>query len=137
VSGGVGDFIDPGADSLSTADDFRMKFNRYAADLEIQHRRFLMIAEYVGGNDKNMRTGQTDGPYGYYVTLLGRLAQDGRLGPIVRYDQLNDEFRRWTLGAYWGMPAERLRFLVNYELRHTMNGVRADDKLYVWTQVRF
>ena len=137
LSGGVGDLIDPGADSLSPADDFRLKFNRYAADLEIEHRLVLLTAEYVSGHDENMLTGETDGPYGYYVQLVGRLAHKGRAGPIVRYDQLNDEFRRWTLGAYYGLPAERLRFLVNYELRHTFNSVRGDDKLYVWTQVRF
>jgi hypothetical protein len=137
LSGGVGDLIDPGADSLSTADDFRMKFSRQAADLEIDHRRFFLTAEYVTGHDENMLTRETDGPYGYYLSLVGKLAQQGRAGPLVRYDQLNDEVRRWTFGAFYGLPAERFRVLLNYELRHTNAGVRGDDKLYVWTQVRF
>jgi phosphate-selective porin O/P len=137
ISGGAGDLIDPGDDSLSAADDFRLKFNRYAGDLEIDHRRFFLTAEYVGGHDENRLTGETDEPYGFYLQIVGKLAHGGRMGPLVRYDQLAEDSRRWTLGAFYGLAPERVRFLLNYEVRLKKDGARGDDKLYVWTQVRF
>jgi hypothetical protein len=42
-----------------------------------------------------------------------------------------------TLGLYYGARDARLRLLVNYELRLLKDDVRGDDKLYLWSQVRF
>lgn len=62
------------------------------------------------------------------------------VGPIARYDTMDipeEDFRRWTLGAYFGLADDRLRALVNYEYRKVKDDVRGDDRLYLWTQVRF
>lgn len=135
VSGGIGDLMDEGVDSLDPADDVRLDFRRLGGDLEVDLPWFFLSAEYVKGWDEDPGTNQTEDITGYYVNLVGKTSW--RLGPIARYDVLGDEFKRWTFGAYYGLPSERLRVLFNYEYRKLKDGVRADDKLYVWTQVRF
>ena len=63
------------------------------------------------------------------------------IGPLLRYDSVNtDEFRRWTIGAYYGKPNDAFRVLFNYEFRFEEDDILdngADDRLYLWTQVRF
>ncbi len=134
VSGAAGDVIDAG-DSVTTADDIRFNFTRYGVDLELDHPWFLLATEYVGGTDENAATGEKDEPSGYYVNLVGKTRIQA--GPIVRYDTLDDEFQRWTLGAYYGLPERPWRFMINYEYRKLKDGERGDDKFYVWTQVRY
>ena len=135
VSGAVGDMIDPGDDPLDPSDDFRIVFNRYGVDVELDYPKFFFSSEYVSGHQVDKSTGEGDEPVGYYVNLVGKTRW--RIGPIVRLDDFDDDFHRWTLGAYYGLPAELLRFMVNYEYRQRKDGVRGDDKLYLWTQVRF
>ena len=96
---------------------------------------FLFTAEYVKGTNENTVTTETDDPSGYYVNLVGKTRW--KVGPIARLDTFADEFRRWTIGGYYGLPNVPLRVMVNYEYRELKDGVRGDDKLYVWTQVRF
>lgn len=134
ISGASGDFVEP-ADSLLGEDAFRLKFTRYGVDVELDHPRFFISAEYVGGTNEIVETGEKDEPVGYYVNLVGKIA--AQWGPIVRYDTLDDEFKRWTLGAFYGLPEKPWRLLVNYEVRQLRDDVRQDDKLYVWTQVRY
>jgi len=135
VSGGVGDMIDTGDDPVDPSDDFRIIFNRYGVDVEFEYPKFFFSTEYVSGHQVDKSTGETDEPVGWYVNLEGKTRW--RVGPIVRLDDFDDDFHRWTLGAYYGLPAEQLRFMVNYEYRQRKDGVRGDDKLYFWTQVRF
>lgn len=135
ASGGSGDFIDPGDDPLDSADDFRVVFARTGADVELDCRAFFFSAEYASARDENKLTAELDEPKGFYVNLAGKIAN--RFGPIVRYDEFDDVFKRWTLGAYVGLPSEPLRTMVNYEIRKAKDGVRSDDKLYLWMQVRF
>ena len=135
ISGGAGDMIDTGNDPLDPADDFRLVFVRRGVDVEIDHPRFFASAEYVSGKDENRVTGETDEPSGFYVNLVGKIAR--RMGPIVRYDKLADTFKRWTVGAFLGQPSETVRAMVNYEYRKAKDSVRADDKLYLWLQVRY
>lgn len=135
ASGATGDEIDEGADPLDPGDDFRRDFRRLGADVQVDHRRFLVSAEYVRGVDENPLTGERDEPHGWYAQAVGKTPW--RVGPVVRLDTLNDDFRRWTIGAFYGLPREAFRVLVNYELRQRRDGERVDDKLYVWTQVRF
>ena len=135
ISGADGDLVDPGDDLADPADDFRLVFNRYGADIELDHPRAFFSAEYVSGHEENKATGETDEPIGWYVNLAGKTKW--QIGPIVRYEDFDDEFKRYTLGAYCGLPAEPLRFMLNYEYRRLNNAVRGDDKLYLWTQVRF
>ncbi len=135
ISGASGDLIDEGDDPLDPADDFRLAFTRYGVDAEIDYRWGFLSAEYVSGTNENTMTGETDEPVGYYVSCAGKTRW--RAGPIVRLDTLDDEFRRWTIGAYYGLPDERFRLMLNYERRTVKDGVRGDDKLYVWQQIRF
>ena len=72
----------------------------------------FLNAEYVFGWDENVTAGETDEPRGYYVQLVGKTPW--RVGPSVRYDSLASEFRRWTFGAYYGLPGAPLRLMVNY-----------------------
>lgn len=135
ASGAAGDQMNEGADPLDPEDDFREDIKRLGADVQIDHRRFFVSAEYVRGKNENPLTGESDEPHGYYVNVVGK--SPWRVGPIVRLDTLNDDFRRWTFGAFYGLPKEPFRVMVNYEWRELRDGERADDKLYVWTQVRF
>ncbi len=135
VSGATGDGIVEGIDPLDAADDYRQSFTRTGADVQVNHRRFLATAEFVTGVNENTLTGEADDLSGYYVNVAGKTRW--RVGPTVRLDTFADEFRRWTIGAYYGLPNVPLRVMVNYEYRELKDGVRGDDKLYVWTQVRF
>jgi hypothetical protein len=135
ASGGVGDMIDTGDDPLDPSDDFRIVFNRWGVDMELDHPLAFIAAEYVSGHQVDKSTGETDEPVGWYVELVGM--PRWRAGPLLRVDDFDDDFHRYTVGAYWGLPSEKLRFLVNYEYRLRKDGVRGDDKLYFWTQVRY
>jgi hypothetical protein len=135
VSGAIGDLIDEGDDEVDPADDFRLELKRLGLDLEVDHRWFFLSAEYVMGWDENTVTGESDDPSGYYVNLVGKTRW--RVGPIVRFDTLGDEYQRLTLGGFYALPDEPLRVLVNHEIRLTKDDVRGDDKLYVWVQVAF
>ncbi len=135
ASGATGDRMNEGVDALDPHDDFREDFRRLGVDAEIDHRLLFVSAEYVKGTNENPLTGDLDEPSGYYVNLVGKTRL--HVGPLARFDTLGDDFRRWTLGAYYGPPAWPFRVMVNYEYRKLRDGIRADDKLYVWTQVRF
>jgi hypothetical protein len=135
VSGASGDQIAEGLDPIATSDDYLETFSRLGTDVQVDHRRFLFTAEYVRGSNENTLTGETDDPSGYYLNFVGKT--HWRVGPIARIDTFADEFRRWTVGGYYGLPNTPFRVLVNYEYRELKDGVRGDDKLYIWTQVRF
>lgn len=135
VSGASGDQIAEGLDPLDPLDDYRDVFTRLGTDLQIDHRHFLFTAEYARGKNENTATAETNELSGYYLNLVGKTRW--KVGPIVRLDTFADEFRRWTLGSYYGLPNVPFRVIVNYEYRQLKDGVRGDDKLYIWTQVRF
>ena len=135
LSGATGDLIDEGNDPIDPRDDFRQTFNRLGTDVQIDHKRFFLSAEYVKGHDENALTGGGDDRSGYYVSVAGKTRFD--VGPILRLDTLGEEFRRFTVGAYYALPKAPLRVMLNYEFRKLRDGARADDKFYVWTQVRF
>lgn len=132
VSGASGDFVEP-ADTLVGEEAVLIKFKRLGFDVELDHPWFFVSAEYVSGTDEI--DGEEDDPSGYYVNLVGKTPH--QIGPIVRYDTLDDEFKRWTFGAYYGLPEKPWRLMLNYELRKLRDGVRQDDKFYVWTQVKY
>jgi|GEM_PF-1217811 len=134
VSGASGDFIEP-ADLLLGEEKMQIKFKRLGVDVELDHPRFFISAEYVRGSDEIVETGEMNDPSGYYVNLVGKT--EAQVGPIVRYDTLDDDFKRWTLGAYYGLPKKPWRLMLNYELRELRDGARQDDKFYAWTQVRY
>lgn len=135
VSAGSGDFFDPNELADTTDDEF-FKFTRLGTDLEIDHRWFFLAAEYVKGTDDNLIEPERTKTSGWYVNVAGKTRW--QVGPIVRLDTLSDNlFKRWTFGAYYGAPDAPFRVLFNYEQRKIRDGERADDKVYLWTQVRF
>jgi len=136
LSGGHGDFMDEGDDPLDPADDFLVEFDRVGVDAEVDTEWVFASAEYARGSDD--AEGETTEPSGWYLNLVGKTPW--HTGPIVRYDRfdlMEENFRRWTLGAYYGDPDDRLRFLLNYEYRKVKDDVRGDDRLFLWSQVRF
>ena len=133
VSAGIGDYVDSGADVVDPTDDFLVKFKRLGADLEVDHEILFVSAEAIVGRDETM--GETDDSAGFYVNAVGKTPW--RVGPIARVDVFGDGYRRWTLGGYYALPDEPFRVLLTYELREKMDDLRGDDKLYLWTQVRF
>jgi hypothetical protein len=66
--------------------------------------------------------------------LAGKTPWD--VGPVARYDDFDGSYHRWTLGAYYGLPRETFRSMVTYEIVHE-DGKRHDDRLLLWTQLRF
>jgi hypothetical protein len=144
-SAGTGDFIDQG-DPEDTADDTLNNFRRWGADLEVDRKWFFVSAEYVSGDeevslveDPGAGT-EEDKPDGYYFNFVGKTPW--HIGPIIRYDVFGDAFERWTVGAYYGDAKDKFRVLLNYEYRKKFedslgNIGRGDDKLYLWTQMRF
>lgn len=133
-SGATGDFIDRN-DPLDVDDDVHTVFTRQGIDVELDHPRFFMSAEYVRGTERDLTLRESDDPSGYYLNLVGKTRW--HVGPIIRYDVFADEFERWTLGAHYTPPETPFRVMLNYEVRTLINGVRGDDKCYVWTQVCF
>ena len=104
---------------------------------QIDQRRLTVNGEFAIGPTKEL--GEEETVYAYYLMLVGKM--DRPYGPLLRYDSFNtDEFRRWTVGAYYGRPHHAVRVLFNYEFRFEEVDVLdngADDRLYLWTQVRF
>jgi hypothetical protein len=138
ISGGTGDYVDEGDDILDPSDDFVLKFQRVGTDIEIDHKWVFLSTEYVYGTDRV--EDEQDEISGYYINLVGKT--HWHVGPIVRLDSLADEYLRWTFGAYYGDAKDRFRLLLNYEFRKIMEDPsghigHGDDKLYLWTQVKF
>ncbi len=136
ASGGTGDYLEP-ADTAAGTPANLVDFERLGADFQVEHKWFTMAAEYVMGWNNEIG-GKSQIP-GYYLLLTGKT--DWNLGPLARYENLDDEFTRWVFGAYYGLPSDRFRFLINYEIREVKgdpdfpNG--EDNRLYFWVQVRF
>lgn len=142
VSGAYGDFIDPGDDPLDPIDDFKHQFRRVGTDLQIDTKWLFVAAEFVYGSERDVLDADGDGVLdeaegiqGWYVNLVGKTPYP--IGPLFRVDQFGDEFRRFTFGAYYGATTATIRVLLNYELRQLKDDVRGDDRVYVWSQIRF
>lgn len=127
----------------SSSDNFTFNFRRVGADVEVENHWISLAAEFIYGDEKVNRAGSLSGASsgdfsvsrGYYVTVAGKTPWG--VGPLVRYD-VNDDFRRWTLGGYYGPPKDPVRFLVNYELHQSEDtGERGDDKLYLMLEGHF
>ncbi len=141
VSGGVGDQFEE-EDPAIVEDDFRFDFWRVGTDVQVEHDWLWVAAEFAyGENDLPALTvpeevpAEVESVQALYV--LAALTTPIEVGPLVRVDTENDEFRRWTIGAYYGRPSARFRVLLNYEIREIEDDQRGDDRLYLWTQARF
>lgn len=134
ISGARGDQFEEPDDPADPG--FFIDFKRVGTDFLIQRSRFDINGEFAIGPQQEM--GEEETVYAYYLNVIGKTSRP--LGPVLRYDAFLDEFTRWTVGAYYGLPNDAFRVLLNYEFRWEEGDVIdniADDRLYLWTQVRF
>ncbi|MFN0274651.1 MAG: porin [Chitinophagales bacterium] len=118
-------------------DDVFVDFKRIGADVGVEMKNFFFVSEFGKGTDMAADT-LYDDPIGALAILAIKTKWD--IGPSIRYDVFQDEWKRVTVGAYYGKPKDRLRFLINYEFRGQITDIlpyRHDDRLYVQAQVRF
>ena len=133
-SGAIGNQLEPAGRGNPPTPPYVFDFRRAGADLEIDHRWAFLAAEYVVGTNRSVAVPEANADSGgYYAMLVGKLPW--KLGPVARFDVF-DDFRRWTAGAFYGLPGDTVRVLFNYEFWSDEAG-RHDDKLYLWTQVVF
>lgn len=134
LSGGSGDVreaVDPGP-PLEPA--FLYTFSRLGTDVVLDHPRAFLAAEFVTGENTIVAPlGESERLAGYYVLAAGKTRWNA--GPIVRYDVFED-FRRVTVGAYFGRPADDVSLLFNYEVFRDEAGPH-DHRVYLRLQTRF
>ena len=131
---GNGDQHQPADTAAPTIPAYTFTFNRRGTDVQIDHPRLLFVAEAATGEDKAPLAADASGrSNAYYALAVGKTRWG--VGPIVRYDVL-EEFKRWTVGAYAGLPSSKVSFLFNYEKFEDAAGVH-DDRVYARLQVRF
>jgi len=133
VSGASGDQREPADPGPPAVAPFTFSFTRAGAGVEITHPRFFLAAEYVRGKDKSSTPGVTGTRSGYYAIAAAKTRWG--VGPILRYDR-TEEFKRWTLGAYAGLPGDDVSLLLNYEIFRDDLG-KHDDRIYLRLQTRF
>ena len=137
VSGGIGDFIDPyvdaNADGINDVPGETITFRRVGVDAEVDQQWLFVAVEFMQGFDSV--GGVADPQFGFSAIAVGKTPWS--VGPLARFDSFGRTFSRGTFGAYWGLPGDALRLMLNYELRLLKDGVRSDDKLYLAAQVEF
>ena len=133
---GLGGLRYLGDDIVDPADDIYANFNRVGVDAEFNNKHFFLVGEYGMGTDRVSDTIYSE-PFGYSVLLA--IKTRWKAGPMIRYDVFEDEFKRITFGAFYGLPNEKLRFLINYEYRGLYTDVPNghDDRLYIQMQIVF
>ncbi|MEN9580170.1 MAG: hypothetical protein RJA70_3179, partial [Pseudomonadota bacterium] len=109
-------------------------FKRIGVDLSADTRYAFAVAEYAQGDEQASDPDESSEPNAWYVLMAGKTPWD--VGPVVRYDVFDGESPRWTLGAYYGPPRASFRAIVTYEI-FSEDGDRHDDRLLIWSQVRF
>jgi hypothetical protein len=117
-------------------DDVYVDFGRMGADFQLDHKYFFLACEYGMGTDweKNSLYGE---PMGYQAMLALKTKWD--IGPLARYDVFEDEWEVMTIGAYYGLPKDKYRILVNYIFRGNISDIPGghDDRLYIQMQITF
>ncbi len=137
VSAAKADLMETNMDSLGAAVNYFVYFSRLGADFQLDKKWFRVVGEYVMGTDE-----EADGSSeiaGYYVMVAGKTPF--HIGPTLRYEDMDGEFKRWTLGAYYGKPSAKIRVLANYEIRKLIDDpekpLGEDNRFYLWLMVRF
>lgn len=124
-------------DSIYTStDDVYADIWRLGTDIQIENKYLFFAGEFAKGIDKVQDTIYGE-PIGYQAQLAIKTKWD--FGPLVRYDSAEDEWKVITLGAYYGLPKDKIRFLCNYVMRGNVSDVPGghDDRLYIQTQIKF
>ena len=126
-----------GDDIVDPADDIYVAFRRIGTDMQIDHKRFFFAAEYAKGTDRTQDTLFAE-PLGYQAQLA--LKTKLNMGPFIRYDAApEDDWSVLTLGAYYGMPKDKFRILINYLFRGNVKDIPQghDDRFYIQMQIKF
>ncbi len=133
---GIGGLRYIGDDVVDPADDVYADFKHFGADIQVDHKYFFLAGEFAMGTDMTNDTLYGE-PMGYQALLA--VKTKWKVGPLVRYDAFEDEWKVWTLGAYYGFPKDRFRILVNYIFRGNVKDIPEghDDRLYIQMQVTF
>ena len=123
-------------DIYDPADDVYAKFKRVGADVQIEQKYFFFASEYASGTDRVSDT-LFEEPFGYQAIIA--LKTKWKIGPLVKYDVFEDEWKVLTCGVYYGNPNDRFRMLLNYVFRGNIKDVPRghDDRLYIQMQVVF
>ncbi len=123
-------------DVVDPSDDLYVDFERIGVDLQVDHKRFFLASEYARGTDIVSDTLYGE-PMGYQALLA--LKTKWKVGPLVRYDVFEDEWKVLTCGAYYGNPEDRFRILANYVFRGGVKDIPGghDDRLYIQMQIVF
>ncbi len=137
---GIGGLRYLNEDVIDPSDDVYADFERYGVDLQVDHKYFFLASEFAQGKDMAADTLFGE-PVGYQILLA--LKTKWKLGPLVRYDTFEDDWKVWTWGAFYGFPKDKLRILINYVMRGNVideeegypNG--HDDRFYIQMQVVF
>ena len=121
---------------LDPSDDLYVDFKRVGTDLQIDHKYFFIASEYAKGTDKVSDTVYAE-PTGYQAMLA--LKTKWKIGPLIRYDTFEDEWKVLTCGAYYGDPKDKFRILANYIFRGNIKDVPRghDDRFYLQMQIVF
>ncbi len=125
-----------GDNIVDPIDDVYADFNRAGVDIQFEHPWFFLAGEYALGTDKVKDTLYAE-PMGYQV--LFALKTKWKAGPLVRYDVFEDDWKVFTAGAYYGLPKDKFRVLINYIFRKKITDIPGghDDRLYIQGQIRF
>ena len=129
-----GDQLEPADPTTPDIPEYRFTFNRLGTDIQAEHARFLFVGEYATSNDQAPAAADASGSTSAYSIMA--VGKSGRgIGPMVRYDVAED-FKRWTYGAYAGLPSSNLSLLLSYESWEDGAGPH-DGRMYARLQVRF
>ncbi len=118
------------------SDDIYADFKRIGTDLQIDHPNFFFAGEFAMGTDHVSDT-LFEEPIGYQAIIA--LKSKWNTGPLVRYDVFEDEWKVFTVGAYYGEPKDKFRVLLNYIFRGNITDIPNghDDRLYLQMQLSF
>ena len=133
VSGATGTMNEPAEVGPPPVDGVSFDFKRMGADLEADTQYAFAVFEYAIGREKASDPEEGGNLHAYYMLVAGKTPWD--VGPVLRYDDFDAVYRRWTMGVYYGLPREVFRAMATYEVVH--EGGRHDDRVLLWTQVRF
>jgi Phosphate-selective porin O and P len=121
---------------IDPSDDLYVDFSRIGIDVQAENKHFFCAAEYGQGRDVVHDTLYGE-PRGYQA--LFALKTKWKVGPMVRYDTFEDEWKVLTLGAYYGNPKDRFRIISNYIFRGNIKDMPNghDDRFYIQMQLAF
>lgn len=132
---GIGNYREPEDPGPPVVPSFILSFRRFGADVQVDTRWAFIVAEVTRSTDESsLVPDEPEESLAWYVLVAGKTPWN--VGPVVRYDTYDrDEFKRWTLGGYWGALDARLRAMATYEIFEDDAG-KHDHRLLLWTQVR-